>query len=114
MVVFENVEHAKDANETRHDWAADEEPTPVVTQETSVMTQEQSDALAERIAAVLRERKDLAYARRRRQREYQGQNGERPPACQYKLREHFREQSDDRVEDIDAVYAAIMASNAAV
>jgi hypothetical protein len=31
----------------------------------------------------------------------------------YKLREDFREQSDDRVEDIDAVYAAIIASNAA-
>jgi len=74
---------------------------------TSVMTQEQCDALAERIVAVLRERKELGAERRRRM-EFERKNGERALARYYNFREGFR------IEEIDIVYATIMASNAAL
>jgi len=74
---------------------------------TSVMTKEQCDALAERIAAVLRERKELGAERRRRQLEYERKKGERALARYYNLR------NDSRIKDMDVVYATIMASNAA-
>jgi hypothetical protein len=83
------------------------EPTPV-------MTKQQRDALAERIDAVLRERKKIGDDRRRRQDAYQRQNGERALARHYKLRGVFRQRSDRRVEEIDRVYDTMMSSNAAL
>jgi len=71
---------------------------------TSVMAHEQCDALAERIAAVLRQRKQLGDERRRQQREYQRVNCERALARHYRLRDDLRH---------DPAYATIMASNAA-
>lgn len=75
---------------------------------TSVMTQEQCDAMAERIAAVLRERKTIGDERRRRRLEYERKNGERALARYYNFKNDFR------FEEMDVVYATIMASNAAV
>lgn len=74
----------------------------------SVMAQEQCDALAERIAAVFRERKQLGDERRRRQQEYDRLNSERALARHYRLRDAFHGQADD------PVYVTIMASDAAV
>jgi hypothetical protein len=78
-----------------------------------VMTQQQRDALAERIAAVLRERKRLGEERRRREREYQRQNSERALSRYYKLRGEFHEQSQRRVKELDLVFHTIVSSNAA-
>ena len=75
---------------------------------TCVMTPEQCDALAERIAAVLHERKQLGDERRRRQQEYERKNGERASARYYNLR------NDCRLGDMYVVYATIMSSNAAL
>jgi len=75
---------------------------------TSVKTQEQCDALAERIAAVLPERKKLGDKRRRRRYEFQRQNEECTLARHYTLRDGFR------IAEMDLVYATIMASNAAI
>ena len=82
------------------------EPTPG-------MTQEQCDALAERIAAVLRERKKFGDERRRQEMKYGRHNNDRALARYYKLRGEFREQADRRVKEIDRVYDAIMSANAA-
>ena len=77
------------------------------------MTQEQCDALAERIAAVLRERKKIGDERRRQERRYDRQNSYRALARYYKLRGEYRERSGRRVKEIDRMYDAIMSSNAA-
>ena len=74
---------------------------------TSVMTKEQCDALADRIAAVLRERKELGAERRRRRLEFERKNGERALARQCKIWER-------PIEEMELVYATIMASNAAL
>jgi len=78
-----------------------------------VMTQQQSDALAEQIAAVLRERKRLGEERRSREREYQRRNNERALSRYNKVRGEFHKQSKCRIEELDLVYHTIMSSNAA-
>ena len=65
--------------------ATENEPSPV-------MTQEQRDALATRIAAVLCQRKNIGEERRKQ----------------------FRKYSDRRFKEIDRMYDTIMSSNAAV
>jgi hypothetical protein len=77
-----------------------------------VMTQQQRNALAERIAAVLRERKRLGKERRSRKREYQRRNNERALSRYYKVRGEFPEQSKRRLKELDLVYDTIMSSNA--
>ena len=77
-----------------------------------VMTQQQCDALAERIAAVLRERKRLGEERRNQEREYQRRNNERALSRYYKVRGEFPEQSKRRLKELDLVYDTIMSSNA--
>jgi hypothetical protein len=96
------------------------EPAPV-------MTQQQSDALAERIAAVLRERKKIAHERRMRDREYQRRNNDRALARYYKERvevskrpERRKErgkaskQPERRIESIDVPYGVMLSCNAAI
>jgi hypothetical protein len=96
------------------------EPTPI-------MAQEQCDALAERIAAVLRERKKIAHERQMREREYQRRNSDRALARYYKERvevskrpEHRKErgktskQPERRIENIDVAYVVMMSGNAAI
>ena len=103
------------------------EPTPV-------MTQEQCDAVAERIAAVLRERKRIAHERRMRGREYQRRNNDRALARYYqervevrKLPEHRQEGRKERgqaskastlperqIENMDLPYGVMMSCNAAI
>ena len=78
-----------------------------------VMTQQQSDALAEQIAAVLRERKRLGEERRSQEREYQRRNNERALSRYYKVRGEFHKQSKGRIEELDLLYHTIMSSNAA-
>jgi hypothetical protein len=78
-----------------------------------VMTQQQCDALAERIAAVLRERKRLGEERRRLQLEYQRQNNEPALSRYHKLRGEFHKHSQRRVNELDLVFHTIMSSNAA-
>jgi len=79
-----------------------------------VMTQQQRNALAERIAAVLRGRKRLGEERRSREREYQRRNNERALSRYYKVRGEFHEQSKGRLKELDLVYDTIMSSNAVV
>jgi hypothetical protein len=97
---------------------------------TAVMTQEQCDAVAERIAAVLRERKKIAHERRMREREYQRRNNDCALARYYKERvevskrpERRREwgeaskatkQPERRIENIDVAYGVMMSCNAAI
>ena len=76
-----------------------------------VMTQQQRNALAERIAAVLRGRKRLGEERRSQEREYQRRNTERALSRYYKVRGEFHEQSKRRIEELDLVYHTIMSSN---
>jgi len=56
---------------------------------TPVMTNVQRDVLAERIAAVLRQRKTIGDERRRQEQEYRRLNSERALARHYKLRVNF-------------------------
>ena len=79
-----------------------------------IMTQQQRNALAERIAVVLRERKRLGDERRSREREYQRRNNERALSRYYKVRGEFHEQSKGRLKELDLVYDTIMSSNAVV
>ena len=79
-----------------------------------IMTQQQRNALAERIAVVLRERKRLGEERRSREREYQRRNNERALSRYYKVRGEFHEQSKGRLKELDLVYDTIMSSNAVV
>ena len=78
-----------------------------------VMTNVQCDVLAERIAAVLRQRKTIGEERRRQEQEYRRLNSERALARHYKLRGGFRKESKRRNQEIDRVYDAIMSANAA-
>lgn len=80
---------------------------------TPVMTNVQRDALAERIAAVLRQRKTIGVERRRQEQEYRRLNSERAIARHYKLRGEFRKGSERRNQEIDPSYDAIMSANAA-
>jgi hypothetical protein len=80
---------------------------------TPVMTNQQCDVLAERIAAVLRQRKTIGEERRRQEQEYRRLNSERALARHYKLRGGFRKESKRRNQEIDRVYDAIMSANAA-
>ena len=94
-------------------------PTEYV--QTQVMTQTQCDALADRIAAVLRERQEVGAERRRRERDYQHRNSERAIARSRRLATgrsdnaygaspEFTQASDHRREEIDAAYEALIAS----
>jgi hypothetical protein len=80
---------------------------------TLIMTNQQCDVLAERIAAVLRQRKTIGEERRRQEQEYRRLNSERALARHYKLRGGFRKESKRRNQEIDRVYDAIMSANAA-
>jgi hypothetical protein len=80
---------------------------------TPVMTNAQCDAVAERIAAVLRQRQTIGDERRRQEQEYRRLNSERALARHYKLRGEFRKGSERRNQEIDRVYDAIMSANAA-
>ena len=80
---------------------------------TPVMTNVQCDVLAERIAAVLRQRKTIGDERRRQEQEYRRLNSERALARHYKLRGEFRKGSERRNQEIDRMYEAIMSANAA-
>jgi hypothetical protein len=96
------------------------EPTPL-------MTKEQCDAQAERIAAVLRERKKIGVERRMPGREYQHRTYDRALARSYKerveasqqpeRRKERREaskQPERRIENMDVAYVVIMSCNAAI
>lgn len=65
---------------------------------TNFITKEQCDTQAERIAAVLRERKKIGDDRRMRDREYQRQNYDRALARYYKERGKVSKQPERRVE----------------
>ena len=74
--------------------AKDEIEMPLRNENVSpVMTQAQSDALAERIASVLRARKNIGDERRMLDREYWQRNNNRSLSRYYKLRGAAREQS---------------------
>jgi hypothetical protein len=88
------------------------------------MTQDQTDTLAERIAAVLRERKKVGTERRMRELEMQLRNSQRAAARYHVARApHYsrlasvppelREHCDRRMQTIDAAYDAVTACNAA-
>jgi hypothetical protein len=81
--------------------------------QTLIMTNQQCDVLADRIAAVLRQRKTIGEERRRQEQEYRRLNSERALARHYKLRGGFRRESKRRDQEIDRVYDAIMSANAA-
>jgi hypothetical protein len=104
------------------------EKTDFVARESSAVVRRQHDAIAERIAAVLEERKNVGAERRERAAEYQLLNGERALARYYKLRgayseahrdkqqrlgTEFRQHRDQRMKPIDAAYKKIISSNAA-
>jgi hypothetical protein len=89
-----------------------------------VLTQDQTNTLAERIAAVLRERKKVGAQRRMREREMQRRNSQRAAAPYIVARApHFarlasvppelRERCARRMQTIDAAYLAVTSSNAA-
>jgi hypothetical protein len=74
-----------------------------------VLTRQQCDALAERIAAALLERKKVGDERRRQERKYGLLNNDRALARYYRLRAEYPERTNRRVKEIDV----IMSSNAA-
>lgn len=63
--------------------------------ETQVMTETQCDALADRIAAMLRERQEIGAARRRLEREYQRRNNERALARYRSLAMHRSDHANE-------------------
>ena len=90
----------------------------------SVMSQDHLDAWAERIAAVLCERKKIGAQRRSRQLEMQLRNSQRAAARYHAARAphdtrpasvspELREHCDRRMQTIDAAYQAVTSSNAA-
>lgn len=85
---------------------------PVI-EPTTFETREQCDALAERIAAVLRERKMIGDERRRQEREAYRRNSDRALARYYKLRGDVRDCAVRPTKEIDRVYDTIMSTNAA-
>jgi len=99
--------------------------TDFVAGESSAVVRQQQDVIAERIAAVLQERKRVGAERRERAAEYQRLNGARALARYYKLREgdsaahrdkeqaELREHRDQGMKPIDAAYKKIVSSNAA-
>jgi hypothetical protein len=89
-----------------------------------VLTQDQTDTLAERIAAVLRERKKVGAQRRMRELEMQRRNSQRTAARYLVARAlhsarlasvppELRERCGCRMQTIDAAYDAVTSSNAA-
>ena len=87
-------------------------------------TREQTDALAERIARVLRERKKAGAERRMHELEAQRRNSQRALARYRELRAahltrlgslspDLRENCRHRIKSIDAAYEAVISSNAA-
>ena len=95
--------------------------TPTEYAQTEVMTQTQRDALADRIAAVLRERQEVGAERRRQEHEYQRRNKERALARYRSLATHrsdnahepspeFSQWSDHRNKEIDAAHEALTSS----
>ena len=80
---------------------------------TPVMTQDQCDALAERIAAVLRERKKIGDERRRQESAYRQRNSDYARARYHRQRGGLQEHSERRAKELDQVYETIMSSNAA-
>jgi hypothetical protein len=85
------------------------------------MTQTRCDALAGRIAAVLRERQQVGAERRRQEREYQRRNSERALARYRSLATcrsdtanepspELTQWSDHPSEEIDAAYEALTSS----
>jgi len=90
-----------------------------------VLTQDQTDTLAERIAAILRERKKVGAQRQMRELEMQRRNSQRAAAAYLVARApHFaklasvppelRERCGRRMQVIDAAYDAVTSSNAAL
>ena len=88
------------------------------------VSQDFLDAWAERIAAVLRERKKIGAQRRSRQLEMQLRNSQRAAARYRAARAphdarltsvppELREHCDRRMKTIDAAYQAVTSSNAA-
>jgi hypothetical protein len=74
------------------------------------MTQERTEALAERIAAALRERRRIGEERRLR--EYQGRNAERAIARYHRLRGEPKE-AGHGIKELNAICEAVISSNAA-
>jgi hypothetical protein len=74
------------------------------------MTHERTEALAERIAATLRERRRIGDERRRR--EHEGCNAERAIARYHRLRGEPKE-AGRRIKELNAVCEAVISSNAA-
>jgi len=91
---------------------------------TAVMTQQQEDTLAERIAAVLRERKKVGAQRRLRELEMQLRNTQRATERYHATRPEsakmasvapaLREHCDQRMQTVEAAYQAVTSSNAAL
>jgi hypothetical protein len=79
------------------------------------MPQAQADALAERIASVLRARKQFRDERRTLNREYQRRDNNCTLARYHKLGGEVRGRSERRrTEEIDHAYVVMMSCNAAI
>jgi hypothetical protein len=77
------------------------------------MTTERTEALGERIATVLRERRRIREDRRRRENEYQPRVAQRTIARHIRLRGEPKGLVSRQVKELNAVYEAVMSSNAA-
>jgi hypothetical protein len=73
---------------------------------------EEPETLAERIAAVLHERRRIGEERRRREHEHRLHNAERPVALYRRLRGEAKP-AGCRINELDALYEAVISSNAA-
>jgi hypothetical protein len=77
------------------------------------MTTERTEALGERIATVLRERRRIGEERRRRENDYQPRNAQRTIARHIRLRGEPKGMVSRQVKELNAVYDAVISSNAA-
>jgi hypothetical protein len=73
---------------------------------------EDRDALADRIEAVIRERRRIGEERRRQQREHQRRNSEHALVPHFRMRGE-RKPIAMRVTKLDEVYEAVISSNVA-
>jgi hypothetical protein len=79
---------------------------------TIIGTAEDRDALADRIAAVIRERRRIGEERRRQQRESQRRSDEHALVPRFKLRGEPKHVGR-RVKKLDEVYGAVISSDVA-
>jgi hypothetical protein len=96
-----------------HNQAVSERRVSALDDPTCAVARKQYDAWAAQIATAIRQRKKIAEERRKQEQERARRNNDRALARYHRLRGEFPEQAARRVKEMDRMFDAIRASNAA-